>query len=157
MIMKMKRVFFLSLIFSLLMAATVFADEGHGGIPAKVPRGHWSCREVAELAAKYGALKKLPDKEVVEKKELAASLVEILDKALTKCELEGRGAIPPGDQARIEALLDALKDELAQYEGYQTRREEIERMLAKPETLYGQGIGSNYQAQSLKLSKHFKS
>jgi dCTP deaminase len=32
-----------------------------------------------------------------------------------------------------------------------------EKMLARPETLYGQGIGSNYQAQSLKLSKHFKS
>jgi dCTP deaminase len=32
-----------------------------------------------------------------------------------------------------------------------------EKMLARPEKLYGQGIGSNYQAQSLKLSKHFKS
>jgi dCTP deaminase len=31
-----------------------------------------------------------------------------------------------------------------------------EEMLARPNTLYGQGIGSNYQAQSLKLSKHFK-
>jgi dCTP deaminase len=31
-----------------------------------------------------------------------------------------------------------------------------EKMLGKPEKLYGQGIGSNYQAQSLKLSKHFK-
>ena len=31
-----------------------------------------------------------------------------------------------------------------------------EKMLAMPEKLYGQGIGSNYQAQSLKLSKHFK-
>src|SRR4051812_47025881 len=31
-----------------------------------------------------------------------------------------------------------------------------ETMLERPETLYGQGIGSNYQAQSLKLSKHFK-
>jgi dCTP deaminase len=29
-------------------------------------------------------------------------------------------------------------------------------MLAPPQTLYGQGIGSNYQAQSLKLSKHFR-
>jgi dCTP deaminase len=29
-------------------------------------------------------------------------------------------------------------------------------MLAKPTTLYGMGIGSNYQAQGLKLSKHFK-
>ena len=32
-----------------------------------------------------------------------------------------------------------------------------EKMLARPDTLYGSGIGSNYQAQSLKLSKHFKS
>ena len=31
-----------------------------------------------------------------------------------------------------------------------------EKMLARPDRLYGQGIGSNYQAQSLKLSKHFK-
>src|SRR5215217_4470625 len=31
-----------------------------------------------------------------------------------------------------------------------------ETMLARPDTLYGQGIGSNYQAQGLKLSKHFK-
>jgi dCTP deaminase len=31
-----------------------------------------------------------------------------------------------------------------------------EKMLARPDTLYGQGIGSNYQAQGLKLSKHFR-
>lgn len=31
-----------------------------------------------------------------------------------------------------------------------------ERMLGRPERLYGQGIGSNYQAQGLKLSKHFR-
>ena len=31
-----------------------------------------------------------------------------------------------------------------------------ESMLARPDTLYGQGIGSNYQSQGLKLSKHFK-
>src|SRR4051794_14169436 len=31
-----------------------------------------------------------------------------------------------------------------------------EKMLARPDMLYGQGIGSNYQAQGLKLSKHFK-
>ncbi len=31
-----------------------------------------------------------------------------------------------------------------------------ERMLARPTTLYGTGIGSNYQAQGLKLSKHFR-
>jgi dCTP deaminase len=32
-----------------------------------------------------------------------------------------------------------------------------EKMLARPDKLYGAGIGSNYQAQGLKLSKHFKS
>jgi dCTP deaminase len=31
-----------------------------------------------------------------------------------------------------------------------------EKMLEVPQTLYGQGIGSNYQAQGLKLSKHFR-
>jgi dCTP deaminase len=32
-----------------------------------------------------------------------------------------------------------------------------EKMLERPQSLYGQGIGSNYQAQGLKLSKHFRS
>ncbi|MFL4978197.1 MAG: 2'-deoxycytidine 5'-triphosphate deaminase [Xanthobacteraceae bacterium] len=31
-----------------------------------------------------------------------------------------------------------------------------ERLLARPDALYGQSIGSNYQAQGLKLSKHFR-
>ena len=31
-----------------------------------------------------------------------------------------------------------------------------ERLSGVPEQLYGQGIGSNYQAQGLKLSKHFR-
>ena len=31
-----------------------------------------------------------------------------------------------------------------------------ERMLSRPETLYGAGIASNYQGQGLKLSKHFR-
>lgn len=31
-----------------------------------------------------------------------------------------------------------------------------EKMAEKPDTLYGTAMGSNYQAQSLKLSKHFK-
>ena len=29
-------------------------------------------------------------------------------------------------------------------------------MAAAPETLYGATLGSNYQAQGLKLSKHFR-
>ncbi|WP_081852829.1 2'-deoxycytidine 5'-triphosphate deaminase [Bosea sp. 117] len=31
-----------------------------------------------------------------------------------------------------------------------------ERMLERPQVLYGEGLGSNYQAQGLKLSKHFR-
>jgi dCTP deaminase len=31
-----------------------------------------------------------------------------------------------------------------------------EHMLARPNALYGTDLGSNYQAQGLKLSKHFK-
>jgi len=31
-----------------------------------------------------------------------------------------------------------------------------EKMLTRPDALYGQRIGSNYQAQGLKLSKHFR-
>jgi dCTP deaminase len=31
-----------------------------------------------------------------------------------------------------------------------------EHMLARPDRLYGTDIGSNYQAQGLKLSKHFR-
>jgi dCTP deaminase len=31
-----------------------------------------------------------------------------------------------------------------------------ERLAEPPDRLYGVGLGSNYQAQSLKLSKHFK-
>ena len=32
-----------------------------------------------------------------------------------------------------------------------------ERLTNMPKTLYGSGLNSNYQAQGLKLSKHFKS
>ena len=31
-----------------------------------------------------------------------------------------------------------------------------ERLAAPPERLYGTALGSNYQAQGLKLSKHFR-
>jgi dCTP deaminase len=32
----------------------------------------------------------------------------------------------------------------------------FEELLERPRTLYGEGIGSSYQRQGLKLSKHFK-
>ena len=30
------------------------------------------------------------------------------------------------------------------------------QLVARPDTIYGIGIGSNYQRQGLKLSKHFR-
>jgi len=39
--------------------------------------------------------------------------------------------------------------------GQRVGRLVFERLLGRPDQLYGQTIGSNYQAQSLKLSKHF--
>ena len=40
-------------------------------------------------------------------------------------------------------------------DGQNVGRLVYERMLKRPDRLYGQGIPSNYQAQGLKLSKHF--
>ena len=32
----------------------------------------------------------------------------------------------------------------------------LERLTDRPSVLYGSGLGSNYQKQGLKLSKHFR-
>jgi len=153
-IMKQLLNLFLSLLVAVLLCGAASAHEGHGAIPGKVPKEHWSCKEIAELATKYGALQKLPEKESLEKKELAGSLLSIMEKVLKKCELEGSEAVPAEDRERIADLHEALKEELALYEGYQTRREEIGKLLAKPEVpafvykvgvngfLRGEGVGN---------------
>jgi hypothetical protein len=152
--MKKLLIVSLSLFFAAFLCGAASAHEEHGDIPAKVPKGHWACKEISELAVKYGALKKLPEKETLEKKELVESLLALLEKVQEKCEREGSEGVPAEDIERIAALHEALKDELAQYEGYQTRREAIEKMLAKPELpafeykvgvggfLRGEGVGN---------------
>jgi hypothetical protein len=140
---------------SLLLTGTAFAHEeeenkngavsavqqesGHDQqIPEQVTIKHWSCKEIAELGKKYEAEKQLPESVVVEgkpcpKAELAGFLLSILDKVVQKCGKEGAEAIPKEDLDRIAALHEALKPELAKYDGYLVRREAIEKMLAKPE------------------------
>ncbi len=119
--------------------ATHNQDEGgEQQIPEKVTIKHWSCKEIAELGKKYEATKKLPEAVVVEgkpcpKRELAGCLLSILDKVMDKCGKEGADSIPREDLDRLAALHDALKPDLAKYEGYLLRREAIEKMLAKPE------------------------
>jgi Alginate export len=123
---------FLLLLMLITLCGNAFArEDGGNGIPGQVPRDHWSCREIAELCEKYGAVNKLPAGEVLERKELAASLLSLMEKALAKYESEGDGALPREDQDRIAALNDSLKGDLAGYDGYLTRREAIERMLAR--------------------------
>lgn len=119
--------------------ATHNQDEGgEQQIPEKVTIKHWSCKEIAELGKKYEATKKLPEAVVVEgkpcpKSELAGCLLSILDKVMDKCGKEGADSIPREDLDRLAALHNALKPDLAKYEGYLLRREAIEKMLAKPE------------------------
>ncbi|HEX9024178.1 MAG TPA: hypothetical protein VF799_10095, partial [Geobacteraceae bacterium] len=152
--MKNLMMLFLAVLFAMLVCGAASAHDEGGEIPAKVPKTHWACRNISELAARYGALRKLPEKEFLERKDLAASLLDVLDKAQAKCEREGSGAVPREDLDRLAVLYDALKEELARYEGYETRREAIEQMLAKPEVppfeykfgvdgfLRGEGVGN---------------
>jgi Alginate export len=142
--MKKFQVLFLSLLLAAFLGSAAFANEEHGDIPAKVPHGHWACQQIAMLAANYSALKNLPEAEPLEKKDLAAPLMAVMEKVLEKGEKEGREAVPAEDLARLAALHEALKEELDQYEGYQLRRQAIEQMLAKPDVLeleYKVGVG----------------
>ncbi len=96
------------------------------------------CREVAELAKKYDAEKKLPESVIVEGKscpkgEVAQCFLSIMEKVLEKCKKEGPDAVPREDLDRIAVVHDSLQNELAGYEGYLVRREEIQRILAAPE------------------------
>ncbi len=110
----------------------VYALDTELSIPEKVQREDKVCRELDDLIVKYDATK-LSDATLLEKKELAASLLSILERVVDKCEKEGPDAVPREDLDRITSLYEALKDDLAQYEGYQERREAIEKILAKPE------------------------
>ena len=148
------RLLYSALLMSVFLCNFATAREVHGDIPAKVPKDHWACREIEALAAKYSAVKRVPEGATLEKKELAAPLLAVIEKVLAKGELEGKEAVPAEDLERIAALHEALKEELAQYEGYQTRRESISKMLAKPELppfeykagingfLRGEGVGN---------------
>ena len=125
-----------------LLALVVFPLACRAGenpaVPPAVSDGA-TCREIADLAKKYGVDRKLPDAALLEGKpcpgsEAAACLLSVIDRALEKCGKEGKDALSREDLDRIGALHEALKEELKKQEGYTTRREEIERMLARPET-----------------------
>jgi len=142
----MKKLFVLvaSFLLSVCFASAVLAHEGYGDIPGRVPRDHWSCKEIEALAAKYGAPGRIVSAAELEKRELAAPLLAILEKVLEKCGKDGAGAVPVKDLEQLTVLHNALQEELSQFEGYQLRRETIEKMLAKPDEpdfAYKVGVG----------------
>ena len=69
----------------------------------------------------------------------------------------GFGHAPDGLEA-ARAVLEVRSREVPFIleDGQIVGRLVYERMLERPDILYGSGLGSNYQGQSLKLSKHFR-
>lgn len=132
----------------LIFPLTCGAEDSPAIPSAHISVDHSYCRELAALAQKYGADRKLPASVTIDGSscpagEAAVCLLAVIDKVREKCAREGKDAVPREDIDRIGALHEALKGELARQEGYTTRREEIEKMLAKPETpefVYKYGI-----------------
>jgi hypothetical protein len=135
------------------------ASDADSAIPERVPAEHWSCRDLAELTAKYETAERLPDSAVIggrtySRDELARVLCSLLEKVVEKSEKEGPKSVPREDLDRIARLHEALGEELAALEPYRTRRESIKTFLAPPEEppfefkagvkgfLRGEGAGS---------------
>lgn len=114
------------------------ASDAGSAIPEQVTAEHWSCRDLAELTAKYEAAERLPDAAAVDgrsysRDQLARVLCSLLEKVLEKTGKEGPEAVPREDLEKIARLHEELRGQLASFETYRTRREEIERVLARPE------------------------
>ena len=62
----------------------------------------------------------------------------------------------PGRPGQIQALVCEQASLVAVEHGQIVGWLRYERMAEMPQTLYGQGIKSNYQGQSLKLAKQFR-
>ncbi|MGI9502594.1 MAG: dCTP deaminase domain-containing protein, partial [Geminicoccaceae bacterium] len=62
-----------------------------------------------------------------------------------------------GEAAGTRAVLEVRSHEVpfVLEDGQRVGRLTYEPLAAPPEQLYGEGIGSNYQHQGLRLSKHF--
>ncbi len=68
-------------------------------------------------------------------------------------ETGGASGVPEGSRAVLEVR--SRETPFVLEDGQLVARLVYEKMAARPEKLYGQDIGSNYQGQGLKLSKHF--
>ena len=136
----MKRIFIcvLPVIVSLLLTGPAFSAEiVTAPIPDTVTTEHWSCRDLDDLEKRYGicsGISSSPTNGVrsYSRTDLAARLYAIIEKVVEKCEAGGRDAVPAEDLEKIARLHQQLKEPLMGLEGYQTRRETIERLLSPP-------------------------
>ena len=97
-------------------------------VPDPVTSDNWAYREIAELAQKYAAEKKLEGKSCP-RAELADSLLVVMEKIVLAYRAEGNKSLQREDLARIAALHAALEQELAPKEGYRTLRGTIQEIL----------------------------
>jgi dCTP deaminase len=63
---------------------------------------------------------------------------------------------PDGSRARAVLEVRSFEVPFTLEHGQTIGRLVFERLIKEPDTLYGGGIGSNYQSQGLRLSKHFR-
>jgi hypothetical protein len=160
---RMKKIIFcvLPVIVSVLFSCPVFsAGEEPALIPETVSPEHWSCRDLDDLESRYGTSPGMSLRPVTgarttyTRSDLAAKLYAVLQKVSEKCEAEGRSAVPAEDWKKISRLHEQLKEQLAVLDGYQTRRETLEKLLSPQEeqpfelkygvkgVLRGEGAGS---------------
>jgi len=137
----MKRNFFcvLSIVISVLFSAPAFSAENvTTPLPETVSPDHWSCRDLEDLGKKYGISPGASDTALTgaqrySRRDLAEKLSTILEKVVEKSESEGRNAVPEADWKKIGRLHNYLKEPLTEMEGYQSRRDTIERLFSPRE------------------------
>jgi len=98
-------------------------------IPEQVPGEHWAYRDVAELADKYDAGKRLPEGKPVSKSELVEDFIAALSRIVEKYGKEGPSVISRDDIESTRRLIIALEDELFGNQAYRTIRTTIEQLL----------------------------
>ena len=156
---KISLLTFCVLVFAMTGGGAYAAPETSYKVAGEAAVDGRTVRDLVELAKKYDATGKLPRSVVLEgkpcpRREAAICLLAVIEKVLDKSRMEGKEAVAQEDLEKINVLHEALQDDLAKYEGYLTRREEIKSILAKPEApafdyklgvngfLRGEGVGN---------------
>ena len=135
---KINLLTFCVLVFAMMGGGAYAAPETSYKVAGEAAVDDRTVRDLVDLAKKYDATGKLPRSVVVEGKpcprgKAATCLLTIIEKVLDKSRKEGKEAVAQEDLEKINALHEVLQDDLAKYEGYLTRREEIKSILAKSE------------------------